>query len=169
MKRYRAILALIAALSLLAGTVETTSAHSISTWTETYASDTNCTKGYAEISHGTQDSGYSRVEVESRYRLETPFGGYDCYTQWDRSAWQIRAKYTLLKKIDGTEDWAWCVNSEWYYNQSTMWAFAIEAWHGENYTPPCGHGDYATSGGAFVENGGTWYGGYAWAGQHWLP
>ena len=74
MKRYRAILALIATLSLLAGTVETTSAHSVYTWTETYASDTNCTKGYAEISHGTQDSGYSRVEVESRYRWETPQG-----------------------------------------------------------------------------------------------
>lgn len=171
MRGRRLLLSLTVVLSVLVGTTQEVGAHSVYVYDGTYASDTNCTWVRSEISHGTQNSGYSRVDVESWYRWESPggFGSYDCYTQWDRSAWKIRAKYTVMKKIAGTEDWAWCLNTDWYYNQSTTWQYVIHGWHGENYSPPCGHGDYATSGGGYVENGGTWYGGYVFAAQHWLP
>lgn len=169
MRTRRFMLVLGLAFSLMLSTALLASAHSVYVEDWVYASDTNCTKGRSEVSHG-DGGGYVRVDAGSWYYFDDPWFPHACGEAFPRSAWKIRAKYTFLIKDEATGNWNWCVNSEWYYNQDTTSTFVIEDWpNGGGPTPPCGNGNYATSGGAYVENGGTWYGEYVWAGQHWLP
>jgi len=157
MRKQRLFLALAVTLSIMVGSVQTVSAHSVydQNWTY-YSPDSICTWGRSEISDGTGGGGYVRVDVEAWHQT---WFGQSCGTTIQKSAYQLRVKYTTIKYNDATGNWDWCVNSDWYYNPTNSYRYQIEAWLGE-YVPPCGNGNYGNWGGAYSYHNGNWYGDY---------
>ncbi len=166
MRTQRLVAALLVALSIMAGSSQAVGAHSVyeENWVY-WTQDANCTWGRSEISHGS-GGGYVRVDVRANY---IDIGNFvPCSTESYRSPYQLRAKYTAIKYNEGTGNWDWCFNSQWYYNGTGGATFVIEDWLG-NTEPPCGAGWYGNSGGSFVYHNGQWYGDYLYGWQHWLP
>ncbi len=166
MRARRLILTLTMMLSLMAAMFQTASAHSVYDRGFPYQTEGACTAVRSEISDGTGGGGYSRVDAESWFH--DPVWNSWCNVQTYKTAYEMRAKYTLIKYNDATGNWDWCRNSDWFYNGNGGYSFMIQAWHGE-YEPPCGHGYYGTSGGGYVLTNGQWNGGYVYGWQHYLP
>lgn len=137
-------------------------AHYVYTKAKVYASSTNCTGARSETSHG-DGGGYSKADVFSWYRMEAPMaGGYDCESNWSRPAGYLATKYQLFK-WDGAK-WAECKYTDYYYNSSSTHQYAIYTNFGDK--APCGAGTYNTMATSYVLNGGQWFGGSVWSGNH---
>jgi hypothetical protein len=153
-----------AALVFTAVAADPAAAHYVYQKAKVYVSDTNCTGARAETSHGG-GGGYSKSDVYSWYRWEIPMaGGYDCQTDLSRPAGYLATRFTLYK-WNGSS-WAACQSFNYHYNSTNTHQFAIYKDFGSK--APCGAGTYNTFAESYVLNGGSWFGGGLWSGNHTL-
>jgi hypothetical protein len=160
----QSLLALSIALGFLLGSTFPASAHYVYQQGLTYISSLNCTETRSEISHGN-GGGYSRADAKSLYVLQTTQGSFNCANVLSRPPGYLAAKWQLYKVV-GSELHL-CSQGSWSYNNVSTYSWYTYWYHG--YAPPCGSGYYATYGAGFVNVNGTWYGGWIWARDHYLP
>lgn len=164
MKLTRWPLAVIVALGML-GTIgaQPASADYIYQKVTIYGSDTNCTGGRAEISHGS-GSGYAKADAYSWYAQWYPtVGNVHCGRDFARPPGYLAAAFDLYK-WNGSA-WALCQQTPWNYNTSQTHQWYVWTRYG---SPPCGNGYYGTSALSYVWNN-QWFGGSVWSGYHYLP
>lgn len=129
----------------------------------TYQSDTNCTSGRSETSHGANNNGYFKADTTSRYNFFTVWGPINCGKDWNRSAGQIATKIDIYK-WDGYQ-WLLCAATDWLYNGGVQ---AFDSYYVNSGYLFCGVGYYGTIANGYVWNN-AWYGGGVWSGYHYLP
>lgn len=168
----RAPLAPITALLLAAVLAAPARAHDVSSDGTLYKSSDVCTWARSTVNDGSNGSGQSVVEVESRTRLWVPVWGQwvSCGIGWSRPPGYLGEQITLLTYVEPPRDeWVVCKQSDWLFN----WDNGAYMWWYWDYNqgpqfPPCATGWYATWAGHYVRNGDTWYGGWLASGNHWL-
>jgi hypothetical protein len=132
-----------------------------------YTSETDCTKGRAEISHG-YGGGYSKSDTEAAWRLIDPFTGriYYCLGGTNRPPGYIRTHILLYRWSAAYQKWYVCRDDGLRYNSQTAQKFTRYVYWGT--TTRCGNGYYGTMALHQVYQNG-WHGNWLWSGYHWLP
>lgn len=121
-----------------------------------------CLDGRAELSHGS-GGGYA---LSTGYSLQDgPQFDQNCGRGYNVVPNRLANRNVLLKWRPGQQDWAVCVNGDWNYNSSTR----SNNTKTSVYRTPCNSGYYSNSGGAYIDHGNGWRGGYVWSGSHSLP
>ena len=147
-------------LGLVSGTVY---AHTVKQTEWTYRSGADCSKGHAELGHGS-GGGRTNGRSESWYRSSLgPMGDIHCGVTWNRPDNHLALRVIYYYWTGAS--WHKCRDTDWTYNVGSQWKME----DGNDYSSPrCGSGWYGTWTGAYVNNGG-WHGGSVWSGYHWLP
>ena len=152
----------LAVVALLLGLASGTAlAHrkSIESWV--YYSSSDCTRGSAQLDHG---SGSGKTEgFTAAYYWTQPFG--NCSFAIDVAKQHLRVKVRLMY-------WAWwgawetCYDPGWYYNPHSAWKLTVTTKF--SGAPYCGNGYYATKTDSHVKYD-SWHGGKNQTGSHFLP
>ncbi len=136
------------------------SAHVVYARGFTYASGSDCTHQYSEISHGSYGYGYWKDVTKAFYHTDR-FG--DCSIPWYRPNGSLRNQIQTWYYY---KSWKICDATNYFYNTSTAYSFTLaRTW---SDPPHCGAHYYADNAGGWDWNG-DWHGRYFWSGQHWLP
>jgi hypothetical protein len=152
------LLAVFAAISIPATPAQ---AHYVYSQADVYRSTGPCVTVRSETSHGTNNDGYFKNNMYSKW-------GLDQYQTACGNAFARPAGYLTMKnqiyKWDGYQ-WTMCVDRAWVYNSTTT--SSMQVLNNPGYLL-CGPGYYGLQTGDFIYNGG-WYGGSLWSGYHYLP
>lgn len=158
-KRWLIPLAVVTVMSVVvAGPA---AAHYIYDKRTTFGSDTNCTGGRGEVSHGP-GGGYAKADTYSWYAQWTPYGNLDCGRDWARPEGYIISAYHYYKWYPEYNNWYVCTYTDWISNNVPTHQWYV--W-GSWTSPPCGTGYYATQAHGQVWNN-AWFGGAVWSGYH---
>lgn len=155
----------IAAIAPATVAVQPSSADYIYTKVTTYASDTNCTGGRAEVSHGN-GGGYAKADTYSWYaQYGGPWGDVHCARNFARPVNYLITTYDLYKWTGSA--WGYCTGWQgWSYNNVATHQWYV--WTNFGTQPPCGAGYYGTMQSGYAWNN-AWFGGGTWSGYHALP
>ena len=164
MKRSIRILMVLSVVGVLAMSTSLVYAHVVYEEDMVYWSSTICTEARSEISHG-KGYGYTKAVSRAKREMRIPGGSVSCVERWIRPANKIKARYVLMHH-NGSDDgqWSTCLNGSYQYNSRKTDAFSV--YRSLSRSEYCGDGWYATKGYAYVENGGSWFGGSVWSGSH---
>ena len=149
-----AAVALVTFAMLLANALPAHANYLATGWQFTHRTSEWCVKNYVELSHSGEFSGGTHQSaVESWYKADTPFGGYDCF-----------AKFKTPKKLR-VRAWFWN-GDKWHVCVDTR-AVITPADFRNRITlqfpvAPCGPGLYTTDGMGKAWMNSRWVGG-------WLP
>lgn len=122
-----------------------------------------CLKNRSEISDGSNEGGYSKVNAfpqkESYIWNGTGWSKVNCAVGWSRD---LKVK-TILQKRQSDGSWANCASTDWKYGNSVT-----ELQQEKYWSSPCGSGYYRTKGLTYLELNGTWRGGANTTDPHYL-
>jgi hypothetical protein len=125
--------------------------------------DGKCLDARAEVSHGSSDHGYRRVDV---YTQKEGAGGFvNCAVGWERPIGWLKARSIYWKYYKNAEEWAVCRNTGWAANGQATDAIRQEKSYADE---PCGNGWYDTMAGGSHFFDGSWVGGFVHSGYHYF-
>lgn len=158
MKKVGIVLSLVLCLGV--ATVGPVLAHYVYNIDYTWSggSNGNCVKARSEISHGTNDGGYSAADTWTYQKV----GTINCIGGWNRPPGYLSAEADLWYWTGS--QWAVCASTNTVYNTNDSWHITKT----KNWSRPCGHASYYTNAGAFTYYNNAWKGGYLWSSAHYL-